>query len=354
MQNINNQTTDFVNDKSLTHPSGVGRLYNWALLGCGSIAKSFASDLQRLSNANLYAVASRDKEKANQYAIEFGFEIAYASYKEMLTDPKVDIVYISTPHTFHYEHTLMALKHKKAVLCEKPFAMNSVQLAEMIACAKENNCFLMEAFWTRFLPHFTTTLNILNSRELGELKMICANFAFTAEFVPDGRFFNPDLGGGSLLDIGIYTVFFAFITLGKPIEIQTMQHIGSTGVEESILMSFKYADGKMASLMSSITTHATSHTEYCCENGYVRINKGAYSPTTVSVWKNGDAQERIVELPTFEEIGYLYEAEHVMECLDAGKKQSDILPWAFSTDFIEILDRVRRCANIVFTKSDSK
>lgn len=328
--------------------------YNWALLGCGSIAKSFANDLQHLPNANLYAVASRDEAKAQQYATDFGFEKAYSSYEEMLADPKVDIVYISTPHTFHYEHTMMALKNKKAVLCEKPFAMNSAQVAQMIACAKENDCFLMEAFWTRFLPHFTTALNILNSGELGELKMVCANFAFTADFIPEGRFFNPELGGGSLLDIGIYTIFFSLITLGKPVEIQTMSHVGSTNVEESILMAFKYADGKMASLMSSITTHATSHTEYCCENGYVRINKGAYSPTTVSVWKNGDTRERLIEeVPTFEGIGYLFEATHVMECLDAGMKQSSILPWSFSSDLMEILDRVRKSANIIFPKSDN-
>lgn len=328
--------------------------YNWALLGCGNIAKSFASDLQRLPNANLYAVASRDVAKALQYATDFGFEKAYGSYEEMLADPKVDIVYISTPHTFHYEHTLLALKHKKAVLCEKPFAMNSAQVAKMIACAKENDCFLMEAFWTRFLPHFTTTLDILNSAELGKLKMVTANFAFTADFIPEGRFFNLELGGGSLLDIGIYTIFFSLVTLSKPIEIQTMSHVGSTGVEESILMAFRYADGKMASLMSSITTHATSHTEYCCENGYVRINKGAYAPTTVSVWENGDAQERIVEVPTFDGIGYLFEAAHVMECLDAGKKQSDVLPWTFSVDLMETLDAVRKSAHIVFPKSDNE
>lgn len=350
MQESKYQTNN--NDKSLAPPLGAGGRYNWALLGCGSIAKSFASDLKCLPNANLYAVASRDEAKAQQYATDFGFEKAYGSYEEMLSDPKVDIVYISTPHTFHYEHTMMALKHKKSVLCEKPFAMNSAQVAEMIACAKENDCFLMEAFWTRFSPHFTTTIEVLNSGKLGELKMVSANFAFTADFIPEGRFFNPDLGGGSLLDIGIYTIFFSLVTLGKPIEIQTMSHIGVTGVEESILMSFKYPDGKMANLMSSITTHATSHTEYCCENGYVRINKGAYSPTTVSVWKNGDAQEQMVEVPTFEGIGYLFEAAHVMECLDAGKKQSDILPWSFSVDLMEILDRVRASANIVFPVSD--
>jgi len=323
--------------------------YNWALLGCGTIAVKMAEDLQRLPNANLYAVASRDKQKADQYAAKFGFEKGYGSYEEMLADPKVDIVYISTPHTYHHQHTLMSLKAKKAVLCEKPFAMNSGQVAEMISCARENKVFLMEAFWTRFLPNYNVALDIIKSGQLGELKMVNANFAFRADFVPESRFFNPKLGGGSLLDVGVYTIFFSMITLGKPVEIKTMANFGTTGVEESILMSFRYADSKMASLMSSITTHATSHTEYCFTKGYLRINKGAYSPTTVSIWKEGDATEQLVEVPTFEGHGYLFEAEHVMKCMDANRKESDILPLSFSESLMEIMDRVRESAGIEMT-----
>lgn len=322
--------------------------YNWALLGCGTIAIKMAEDLQRLANANLYAVASRDKDRAEQYATEFGFEKSYGSYEEMLADPKVDIVYISTPHTLHHQHTLMALKAKKAVLCEKPFAINSEQVAEMIECARTNNVFLMEAFWTRFLPNYNVALEIINSGQLGELKMVNANFAFTADFIPEGRFFNPALGGGSLLDVGVYTIFFSLITLGKPVEIKTIANFGKTGVEESILMSFRYVDNKLASLMSSIATHATSHTEYCFTKGYLRINKGAYSPTTVSIWKEGDVGEQIVEVPSFEGHGYLFEAAHVMKCLDADLKESNILPLSFSEDLMEIMDKVRKSAGIEF------
>lgn len=336
------------NSAVLSPNTEFGKRYNWALLGCGTIAVKMAEDLKRLPNANLYAVASRDKSKADDYSERFGFEKAYGNYEEMLADPNIDIVYISTPHTYHHQHTLMALKAKKAVLCEKPFAMNSAQVAEMIACARENNVFLMEAFWTRFLPNYNTALEIINSAQLGELKMLNANFAFTADFIPEGRFFNPALGGGSLLDVGVYTLFFSLITLGKPLEIKTIANFGSTGVEESILISFRYADNRLASLMSSITTHATSHTEYCFSKGYLRINKGAYSPTTVSIWKEGDAAEQMVQVPSFDGHGYLFEAHHVMQCLDAGMKESDILPLSFSTDLIEIMDAVRKNAGIEF------
>lgn len=322
--------------------------YNWALLGCGTIAVKMAEDLKLLPNANLYAVASRDKQKADQYAAKYGFEKAYGSYEEMLADPKVDVVYISTPHTHHHQHTLLALKARKAVLCEKPFAMNSKQVAEMVACARENNVFLMEAFWTRFSPHYNVALDIIDSGQLGELKMLNANFAFTADFIPEGRFFNPALGGGSLLDVGVYTIFFSLITMGKPIEIKTMVNFGPTGVEESILMLFRYADNKMASLMSSITTHATSHTEYCFTKGYLRINKGAFSPTTLTMWKEGDAEEKLVYKPIQQGHGYLFEAEHLMACLDAEMKESDILPLSFSEDLMEIMDKVRESAGIEF------
>ncbi len=334
--------------ETLSPPSGVGGIYNWALLGCGSIAVKMAEDLKRLPNANLYAVASRDLSKAEQYAADFGFEKAYGSYEEMLADEKVDIVYISTPHSHHYQHTIMSLNAKKAVLCEKPFAMNSVQVAAMIACAKENNVFLMEAFWTRFLPNFKAALALVQSGALGELNFVNANFAFTADFIPEGRFFNPALGGGSLLDVGVYTIFFSLVALGKPVEIKTIANFGSTGVEESILMTFRYKDNKLASLMSGISTYATSHTEYCCSKGYVRINKGAYSPTTVSVWKEGDVTEHFLDVPTFEGHGYFFEAAHLMECLDKGLKESDMLPHSFSTDLMEVMDAVRESAGIEF------
>ena len=324
------------------------KTYNWALLGCGNIAEKFAEDLKLLPNAVLYATAARSKANAEKFAHKYGFERAYGSYEEMLSDPKVDIVYISTPHSHHHQHTIMCLNAKKAVLCEKPFAINSAQVAEMIACAKSNNVFLMEAFWTRFLPHYNIALELIQSGEFGELKFVNANFSFAGKFNPESRLFNPELGGGSLLDVGVYTIFFSLISLGKPVEIKTMATYGPTGVEESILMQFRYEGNKLASLMSGITTQATSHTEYCFDKGYIRINKGAFAPTTVSIWKNGDTTEQIVEVPTFKGHGYLHEAAHVMECLDKDLKESDVLPFSFSIDLMEIMDKVRDIEGIKF------
>ena len=330
----------------------MGRTYNWAILGCGKIARKFCNDLKLLPNACLYATASRDLIRAKEFAGEFGFEKAYGSYQEMVTDPKVDIVYIATPHSFHKEHAMLCLNHKKAVLCEKAFAINSREVKEMIECARKNKTFLMEAFWTRFQPSFQKALGIVQSGELGKLRMVRSDFAFNSPKDPLKRLYNMDLGGGSLLDIGIYPVFAALITLGKPVQIKTLADFSATGIEETILMNFKYPGGEMASLVSSFASYSSVQTEFWCEHGYLRLNKRWFTPTQVIVWKEGEQQEQILVSEPVTGQGYHLEADHVMECLDAGKTESDLMPLNFSLDLMELLDQVRHDAGIVFSDHD--
>jgi predicted dehydrogenase len=329
------------------------KIYNWAILGCGKIARKFSSDLKLLPNANLYATASRDLNRAKEFAAEFGFEKAYGSYKELVTDPNLDVVYVATPHSFHKEHTTLCLNHKKAVLCEKAFAINSGEVKEMIACARKNKVFLMEAFWTRFQPSFQKALAIIQSGELGKLKIIRSDFAFNSPKDPDKRLYNVGLGGGSLLDIGIYPVFAALITLGKPAQIKTLADFSAvTGIEETILMNFKYPGGEMASLFSSFASYSSIQTEFCCEHGYLRLNKRWFTPTQIIKWKEGDQGEQILVSESVAGLGYNLEAAHVMECLDAGKTESDLVPLNFSLELMELLDQVRKDAGIVFSKHD--
>jgi predicted dehydrogenase len=329
----------------------MSKTYNWAILGCGKIARKFAGDLKLLSNARLYAAASRSLENAQAFADELGFEKAYGSYEEMVSDPAVDVVYVASPHSHHCEHTLLCLNHKKAVLCEKAFAINSKEVARMIEASYRNNTFLMEAFWTMFQPSFLKAMDIIRSGELGALKMVRSDFAFNAEFNPEKRLYNVDLGGGSLLDIGIYPIFMSLMALGKPSEIKTMASFCQTGAEETIQMSFRYPGGEMASLVSSFASHAPTQTEFWFENGFVRLNRRFYTPTTLTYWKNWEEEKMI----TFEKgagFGYELEAAHVMECLDAGKTESDVMPLAVSSDLMEIMDRVRKDAGIVFPRHD--
>ncbi len=329
----------------------MSKTYNWAILGCGKIARKFAADLKLLPNARLYAAASRSLQNAQQFVAETGFEKAYGSYQEMVNDPEVDVVYIASPHSHHYEHALLCLNHQKAVLCEKAFAINSSEVKAMIETARRNNTFLMEAFWTRFQPSFLKAMEIIRSGELGALKMIHSDFAFNAEYSPEKRLYNVALGGGSLLDIGIYPIFMTLMALGKPSEIKTMASFCPTGAEESILMSFRYPGGEIASLASSFASYSATQTEFCFENGFIRLNRRFYTPTTLTYWKNWE-EEKTIAFDKGIGFGYELEAAHVMECLDAGKTESDLMPLSLSSDLMEIMDRVRKDAGIVFPGHD--
>ena len=329
----------------------MSKTYNWAILGCGKIARKFATDLKLLPNARLYAAASRSMENAQTFASELGFEKAYGSYEEMVNDPHVDVVYIASPHSHHFEHALLCLNHQKAVLCEKAFAINSKEVGLMIEAARRNNTFLMEAFWTRFQPSFLKVLEIIHSGELGALKMVRSDFAFNAEYNPEKRLYNVDLGGGSLLDIGIYPIFMSLMALGKPSEIKTIAKFCPTGAEESIMMSFSYAGGEIASLVSSFASHSSTQTEFSFENGFIRLNRRFYTPTSLTYWKNWEA-EQTINFEKGEGSGYELEAAHVMECLDAEKTESEWMPLSFSFDLMEIMDWVRKDAGIIFPKHD--
>ncbi|MDP6922634.1 MAG: Gfo/Idh/MocA family oxidoreductase, partial [Lutibacter sp.] len=218
----------------------MARTYHWGILGCGKIARKFSKDLQSLDNAHCYAVASRELAKAQDFADTFCFEKAYGTYLELVEDPAVDIVYIATPHAFHLAHSLLCLEHRKAVLCEKAFAMNHREVQQMVRASKESNTFLMEAFWTRFQPQFLKVLELIKTQPLGALRFVKSDFMFNGPYDPENRLYNIGLGGGSLLDIGIYPVFYALMFLGKPDHIKTLPHFSPTGSEESIAVLFGY------------------------------------------------------------------------------------------------------------------
>lgn len=331
----------------------MNKTYNWAILGCGKIARKFAGDLRLLPQAKLYAAASRDLNRASEFASEMGFEVAYGSYDELVNDPKVDAIYIATPHSHHFEHTMLCLKHKKAVLCEKAFAMNANEVKQMIAAARENKTFLMEAFWTMFQPSFQKAMDIIRSGELGALKNVRSDFAFNAPYLEDKRLYNVKLGAGSLLDIGIYPVFAALTSLGIPEAIKTFADFSKTGSEESLSMIFKYPNGEMASLTSSFAAHSPIQTEYICEKGYLILNPRWFTPTDITIWREGGHTETIDSIHR-EGFGYQYEAQHVMQCLDDGLLESPKMTWELSLNLMELLDRIRIDAGIFYPDHDKE
>ena len=322
--------------------------YNWAILGCGKIAGKFASDLKLLDNARLYAASSRSLQRAESFAGEFGFERAYGSYEEMLKDPQVDVVYIATPHSHHKEHAILCLDHKKAVLCEKAFAINQTEVEAMIQSSAENQTFLMEAFWTIFQPKFKKVLELASDPDLGQLKFVKSDFMFNGEVDPEKRLYNIELGAGSLLDIGIYPIFRSLVLLGKPQTIKTMAQLLDSGVEESIFMLFGYENGSMAALTSSFAAISKNETELCFENGFIKFERDHDVP--ILVHKNG--VDQLIKVDAGAGMGYELEAAHVMECLDQGLIESPVLPLEFSLELMRVMDAVRKEAGIVFPGHD--
>jgi len=281
---------------------------HWGILGCGKIASKFAKDLTTIPNAKLQAVSSRSIQKAKEFASNYNASLYYEGYEKLSKDPKIDVIYIATPHVFHFENTMMCLQNKKAVLCEKPFAMKISQVQEMIQTAEENNVFLMEALWTYFLPHYRFVLDSISSGKLGAIKSLQADFGFAAQFDSNSRLFNKNLGGGSLLDIGIYPLFAALSIIGYPETVMATAQIGKTGVDETCTIKLGYKNGVTASLLSTITKDTETEAIITLEKGIIKINKPFHAPSYVTITKENQSNTHTFGVTTN---GYNFEAIHV-------------------------------------------
>ena len=313
------------------------KIIKWGIIGLGGIAQKFAEDLTLIEDAELVAVASRSKVKANNFSTKFNVKQAYDSYEDLAKDPNVEAIYIATPHSFHKEHAILCMKHKKAVLCEKPFAMNSNEVDEMIAVAKENNVLLMEALWTFFLPHYKYLLDTVRNQSLGKLEKLEADFGFKAAYDLEGRFLKKEIGGGSLLDIGIYPIFAAISTLGKPKNIEANASFYETGADSECNMVFNY-DDSMAILKSTLLKETKSEAIYTFTDGVLKLNTRFHEPTTITISQND--METTKDIP-YKGFGYYYEILHFNQLLRDGKKESDIMTFEFSKVLIETIDKVR-------------
>lgn len=309
----------------------------WGIIGLGKIANKFATDLMTLKNIELVAVASRKQQNADDFAQRFNVKKAYNNYLDLAKDNEVDAVYIATPHSFHKEHTLLCLQNKKAVLCEKPFAMNLQEVTEMIAVAKENNVLLMEALWTYFLPQYAYLLEIIETKKFGKLKTVAADFGFKAAYDLESRLFKKEVGGGSLLDIGIYPIFAALSTLGEPDLIDANATFFENGVDASCEMIFHYKGAK-ATLKSTLTEETETTAIFTFEKAIVKLNRQFHAPSTVTVFENKKEKKIDFNCKT---IGYNFEIEHFNTLLRENKTESSIMTFSFSKNLIKTLDKVR-------------
>lgn len=318
---------------------------NWGIIGLGNIANKFAQDLLTIADAKLYAVASRSQDKADAFASEYQATKAYNSYEALATDSNIDAVYIATPHALHKENTLLCLENGIAVLCEKPFAMDANEVNIMIAKAKEKNVLLMEALWTYFLPHYQFVLKELRNKTYGDVLKLEADFGFYRAFDNSSRLFNKSLGGGSLLDIGIYPIFAALSTLGTPESISAESTKFDNGADSSCNMLFKYNNGATANLKSTLLEKTPIQAIFHCEKGTIKIESQFHAPSSVTVTSKGKSKS--FKFPN-QVNGYKYEALHFNELIRQGKTESDIMSFEFSKKIIQTLDDVRAIINLEY------
>lgn len=319
---------------------------NWGVLAPGRIAHKFVHDLKLVAGSKLLAVGSRSLERAREFATEHGAPHAFGSYKDLIECPGLDVVYIASPHTGHFEHTMMCLEQGIAVLCEKPFAMNAKEVRQMVDCARANGVFLMEAMWTRFIPAFEEAIRLAQNGYVGELKTIRADFGFKANFPPEHRVFNPALGGGSLLDVGIYTIFLATWLWGKPTSIKATAVKSPLGADDSCAMIFEYPSNRLALLDCSLVVKTQIDAYIYGANGTLHLHNRFLNPQDISVSFYEKSDEHF-HLPLTGH-GYYHEILEVNECLRQGKTESEKLPLDFSVALMETLDWVRREADIVY------
>jgi predicted dehydrogenase len=329
----------------------MSKIWNWGILAPGRIAGKFASELQELDNARVFAVASRDTKRAAIFAKEFGAEKYYDSYEALASDPDVDIIYIASPHSHHAEHAIMCMNNKKAVLCEKAFSLNLKEVEEMIKVAKRNNVFLMEAFFSPHQPSYIKAKEIIESGELGKIRYLNGWFGFNkSPYDMNSRLFNPELGGGTLLDIGLYPVFDALWFLGSPDTISAQADIAQTGIDQSIATQFGYSGGSFASIFASFFSTAGAGTDILCEKGTIKLRRTDAVDQNLEVLIPGEEPETY-SWPAYE-CGLKMEAVEAMRCLEANKKESNIMPLSMSKLLMETLDSIREKAGIEYPGRD--
>jgi predicted dehydrogenase len=326
-------------------------MIRWGIMGLGNIARKFAADLALVDNAQLVAIGSRSMENAILFSKDFPSSDVHGSYEELVRNDKVDVIYIATPHSHHFENTMLCLENGKAVLCEKAFAVNANQAVKMIQAAKDKNLFLMEALWTKFLPHYNKMQEVIGSGVLGEISSVLINFGFRPKEPVPARLYDPSLAGGTILDIGIYNVFMAMSILGRPDQIEASMTRASTGVDEQCAVLFKYNNGAFAQLFSSFTAHLPTEAEISGPNGRLKLTHRFYAPESTLEYypEKFDSKQLINFEKETHGFGYQHEARHVSDCLEKGFKESPVMTLNDSLQLMEVLDAIRSKAGIRYS-----
>jgi len=315
------------------------------VLGAGGISHMVAPAMVALQEIECYAVASRSLEKAQAFAKKFGFQKAYGSYEVMLEDPEVELVYIGTPHSHHYDHILLYLNHGKAVLCEKAFTMNAAQAREVYALAKEKGLFVAEAIWPRYMPSRKLIGDVIASGVIGRPNILTANLSYVIHQVP--RIMLPELAGGALLDVGVYGINFALMHFGTDIDrVESSVQMTETGVDGMETITIFYKDGRMAVLTHGIYARSDRKGIIYGDKGYIVV-ENINNPQSVSVFDTED--HLLAHYPVPDQInGYEYQFRECARALAAGKTEADSMPMADTIYVMEFMDNLRKQWGMVY------
>ncbi len=314
----------------------------WGILGTGGIAVKFVEDLRYLPDAEVVAVGSRAQETADAFGNKYNIPRRYPTYEALAADPEVDAIYVSTPHPYHEANALLCIDNGKAVLCEKPFTINAGGTERVINRAREKGVFLMEAMWTRYIPTIVKMRELIASGAIGEVRAFRADFGFHAPFDPKGRLFDPELGGGALLDVGIYPISFSYMVLGAPQTIASTAYLGATGVDEQNGILFGYEGGKTAVLSSAVSLTTQHDAIIMGTKGRIIVQSPFWQSRQLTLIREGlPAEVHTIYSFPHDGLGYQFEAAEVAACLRAGKLESDIMPLDESLAIMRTLDTIR-------------
>lgn len=324
----------------------MSKTYKWGIISTGRISTIFTEALQSLENAEIHAVASRTQEAADDFAQKWSINKAYGTYEELYEDPDVEVVYIGTPHSFHHRDTLNALNAGKHVLCEKAFALNADQAQEMIQLARDKELFLMEAMWNRFQPWYQKVIEILDDDLLGELFHLKADLSFHFPYDKKHRLFNPELGGGSLLDLGVYPIALSSLLMGSPASIACTAHLCETGVDDQVSMIFIHENGATSELGCSTRYNIKHLSTLHGSKGFLEIHGLIGRPERLVLHRNSE-EPVTIETP-YELNGYQYEAQAVMDMLDAQEIEHPLMPLDETFQIMAIMDYIRENIGVLY------
>jgi predicted dehydrogenase len=310
----------------------------WGVIGAGGIAAVFAADLELTDSGRVVAVGSRELARAEAFAERFGAPNAHGSYEALVADPDVDAVYVATPHPMHHADAELALRAGKPVLLEKPFTVTAAEARGLVALARERGLFLMEAMWTRFLPHVERIRELLAEGALGEIVTVMADHGQWFPENREHRLFAPELAGGALLDLGVYPVAFASMVLGAPIEIQSMITPAFTGVDGQTSMLLRYSSGAHAVLTCTLAAKSPTRATIVGTRARIEVEGDFYTPTRMTLTSREG--EQVSFDGRREGRGLRFEADEVARCLREGLLESPLMPLDESISIMETMETV--------------